>query len=113
MSVRVYLPATLAALATYDASGEVPADVARVTAADESEDAEYASLMEAAAASRELLAGPGRRVVLVAEVAQSDGVVPMDRIVAVHVDTAEDADEDDDLAWYASQEIPDLISRHP
>ena len=59
MSVRVYLPATLAALATYDASGEIPADVARVTAADESEDAEYASLMEAAAVSRELLGGPG------------------------------------------------------
>ena len=110
MSVRVYLPATLAALATYDASGEVPADVARVTAPDESEDAEYASLIEAAAASRELLAGPGRRVVLVAEVARSDGVVPMDRVVAVHVDTADDADEDDELAWYASQEIPDLIS---
>ena len=59
MSVRVYLPATLAGLATYDAAGEVPADVARVTAADESEEAEYAALMEAAAASRELLDGPG------------------------------------------------------
>ena len=37
----------------------------------------------------------------------------MDRVVAVHVDTADDADEDDDLAWYATQEIPDLISTHP
>ena len=33
-------------------------------------------------------------------------------VVAVHVDTADDADEDDDLAWYATQEIPDL-SRLP
>jgi hypothetical protein len=69
--------------------------------------------MEAAAASRELLAGAGRRVVLVAEVAQPAGAVPMQRVVAVHVDIDADADEDDDLAWYASQEIPDLISTHP
>ena len=41
-----------------------------------------------------------------------DGVVPLDRVVAVHVDTPRtaDADPDDDLAWYATQEIPDLIS---
>jgi uncharacterized protein DUF6912 len=110
MSVRVYIPATLADLAAYVRSGEVPADVARLTAPGETEDAEYATLMEAADASRDLLAGPGKRVVVVAEVGRADAAVPMDRVVAVHVDVEDDADEDDDLAWYATQEIPDLIS---
>jgi hypothetical protein len=110
MSVRVYIPATLADLAAYAQAGEVPADAARLTAPEETEDAEYATLMEAAAASRARLSGPGRRVVLVAEAASVEGAVSMDRVVAVHVDVAEDADEDDDLAWYATQEIADLIS---
>jgi hypothetical protein len=33
-------------------------------------------------------------------------------VVAVHADDAErgpDADPDDDLAWYATQEVPDLL----
>ena len=29
---------------------------------------------------------------------------------SVHVDTDDDADPDDDLAWYATQEIPDLLA---
>ena len=57
-------------------------------AADDAEESEYAALMAAAVESRALLAGPGRRVVVVAEVADPDGAVAMDRVVAVHVDTA-------------------------
>jgi hypothetical protein len=110
MSFRLYLPASLAALATYAADGAVPEGVEGLTPPDESEDGEYATLMEAAAASRSLLAGPGRRVVIVAEVDRLGGPVPLSRVVAVHVDTEEGAAEDDDLAWYATQEIPDLIS---
>jgi hypothetical protein len=81
-----------------------------VTAPDDAEETEYAALMQAAAASRELLAGPGRRVVVVAEVARLGDAVPLADVVAVHVDDRDDADEDDDLAWYATQEIPDLLS---
>jgi hypothetical protein len=110
MSERLYLPATLATLAEYAERGEIPADVDGLTSPDETEDGEYATLMEAAAASRALLDGPGRRVVLVAEVEHRGRPVPLDRVVAVHVDTVDGAAEDDDLAWYATQEIPDLIS---
>ncbi len=113
MSVRVYVATTLADLAAYADAGSIPEGVARLAAPEDSEDAEYATLMEAAATSRELLGGPGRRVVVVAEVATSEGPVPMDRVVAVHVDTDDDAEDDDDLAWYATQEIPDLVSTHP
>ena len=110
MSIRIYLPATLSELAAYAAEGSVPDGVTRLTAPDETEEAEYATLMEAAALSRERVGGPGRRVVVVAEVAAPDAAVPMERVVAVHVDVAEGADDEDDLAWYATQEIPDLIS---
>ena len=30
-------------------------------------------------------------------------------VVAVHVDDRDDADPDDDLAWWATQEIDDLL----
>lgn len=110
MSLRLYLPATLEALAEYAVRGEVPASVDGLSPPDESEEGEYATLMEAAAASRALLAGPGRRVVVVAEVDRLGGPVPLGRVVAVHVDTEEGAADDDDLAWYATQEIPDVIS---
>ena len=30
-------------------------------------------------------------------------------VVAVHVDDRDDADPDDDLAWWATQEIGDLL----
>ena len=32
-------------------------------------------------------------------------------ILAVHADPADDADPDDDLAWYASQEVDSLPER--
>lgn len=109
MSARVYVPATIAALAGYVEAGGIPADEGRLTAPDESEETEYATLMAAATASRGRQSGEGRRVVVVAEVADPAAWVPMDRVVAVHVDTDDDAGEDDDLAWFATQEIPDLL----
>lgn len=109
MTTRCYLPGTLDLLAAWHAAGSVPPDVEPVVAEDDSEEAEYAALMTAADASRALLGGAGRRVVVVAEVAAAGHGVPLSRVVAVHVDTDEDADDDDDLAWFATQEIPDLL----
>ena len=113
--MRVYLPTTLDRLAQQHADGAVvvPDDV--VLADDDSEDAEYAALMTAADASSALLAGPGRRVVVVAELEKEPEpgwTVPFKRVVAVHADLADrpaDADPDEDLAWFATQEIPDLL----
>ncbi len=108
--MRVYLPLTLERLAEYDATGAVPADVERYVAEDESEEAEYAALMTAADASNDLLGAPGRRVVLAADVDESAGAVLKQTWAAVHVDVDDDADPDDDLAWYATQEISELLA---
>lgn len=110
MSVRVYLPATLASLAAHDAAGEIPASVDRVVAGGPDEESEYLALMSAADLSAELQDAAGRRVVLVAEVPDAEGPVPMSLVVAVHADTEAGAGPDDDLAWFASQEIPDLLA---
>ena len=88
----------------------MPADVERIVAEDDSEEAEYAALMTAADASASLVAGSGRRVVLVADVADAAGAVPKKSWASVHVDTEDDADPDDDLAWYATQEISDVLA---
>ena len=84
-----------------------------VVAEDDGEETEYAALMTAADASAELLAGlpdgRRRRVVVVAETAAADGPVAWRDVVAVHVDSQDDADPDDDLAWWATQEIGDLL----
>ena len=109
MSVRVYVPTTLSGLAGFVDAGVVPGSAEHLTAADDSEEAEYDALMTAAASSAALREGPGRRVVVVAEVADPAGDIALERVVAVHVDTEDDADEDDDLAWFATQEIPDLL----
>ena len=108
--MRAYLPSTLELLARHDAEGEVPVGADPITAEDESDEAEYAALMTAADASAALLDGPGRRVVLVAEVPDGATSVPVRLVASVHVDTDDDADPDDDLAWYATQEIPDLLA---
>lgn len=109
MSERIYVPTTLADLAAYVAAGEVPASADRFVAPDDSEEGEYAALVAAAEAAGELLAGPGRRVVVVAEVADVDAAVAMREVVAVHADTRDDADPADDLAWFATQEVPHLL----
>lgn len=113
--MRVYLPSTVALLAELQAAGAVLVPEEAVVAEDDSEDAEYAALMTAADASAALLAGAGRRVVVVAELDKAPEPgwsVPLKRVVAVHADTEDrpaGADPDDDLGWFATQEIPDLL----
>lgn len=110
--MRVYLPTTLAGLARLRKDGGSPASADRYVADGEEEDQEYAALIAAAADSAALLAGPGRRVVVVAEVEDPDGAVPLAAVVAVHADAEErpaGADPDEDLAWYATQEVDALL----
>jgi len=111
VSARVYVPTTMAGLAGFVDVGLVPDSAERFVAADEDEESEYSALMAAAEASAVLLDGPGCRVVLVAELDDPDVAVPMRRVVAVHVDTEAGAGPDDDLSWFASQEIPFLLDR--
>ena len=110
--MRIYVPATVEGLAAYVRSGSVPSTAERFVAEDESEEAEYEALSEAADQSAALLDGPGRRVVVVAEVDDEDAAFGLDRIDAVHADTddVDPADDDlPDLGWYAAQEIEDLL----
>jgi hypothetical protein len=113
VSTRVYLPVTLEQLGRWVDTGQSPDGVERFMPDGTDEESEYAALMSAADASAALLEGrAGRRVVVVAELEDPDGAVPLALVVAVHAD-AEDraagADPDEDLGWYASQEIGDLI----
>jgi hypothetical protein len=110
---RVYVPTTLAGLARLRDDGSLPASAERYVADGDTEEQEYAALMAAAADSADLLDGPGRRVVVVADVADADGAVPLRDVVAVHADPEDrpgGADPDDDLGWYASQELDALLS---
>ena len=139
MSVRIYVPATLTALAGFVADGGVgpaPVRARAVTAwlreaspeADE-EEWEYAALMAAADDSAGLLTAEDRprRVVLVADVdsaVESDDstlvevapAFPFRLVKAVHADTDDveraasyDPEALGDLAWFGVQEIPDLL----
>ena len=105
--MRVYQPTTLTGLAAAYASGSVQADGDAVVSDSDSEDDEYAALMTAADLSAARLAGLAdglrRRVVVVLEEGDT-------RILAVHADPVDDADVDDDLAWYASQELDSLLT---
>ncbi len=136
MSTRVYVPATLAALARFTEEGGIgptPVHAHAVTAwlraawpeADQ-EEWEYAALMAAADASVALLTEEDlpRRVVVVAEVDDLiedpestaltvDSAIPMRVVQAVHADTV-DIDPSlpeqlGDLGWFGVQEIPDLL----
>ncbi len=99
--MRRYQPTTLAALG----SGVTPDDDA-VMAASESEDDEYDALMTAADLAAERLVGlpdgQRRRVVVVFEAGGTE-------MLAVHADTVDDASPDDELAWYATQEVGSLL----
>lgn len=115
---RIYLPATRTLLAEWYAAGEVPLGEDGFVAPDDNEESEYAALMTAADASADLLAGPGRRVVVVVETPDEGpddhppATVPLRLVAAVHADLEDrpvDADPDDDLGWFARQEIPDLL----
>jgi hypothetical protein len=111
---RVYVPATVELLAAWHAAGAVPAEAfaEAFEAPDESEEGEYAALMSAADSSAALLAGAGRRVVLVVD-ATAAAPVPLREVLAVHADEAlrpAGADPEEDLGWFATQEIPDLLA---
>ena len=109
---RVYLATTLDGLSHLHQTGAMPAGAERVVAPDADEASEYDALMTAAAVSADLGGAGLRRVVVVAEVTQADVPVAIDDVVAVHCDTHDrpaDADPDDDLAWFATQEVPSLL----
>ena len=110
---RRYLPTTWPRLADrWQDDG--PDGLDPVLADDETEETEYAALMTAADLSAGLLDGlpdgQRRRVVVVVETATADGAMTWRDVVAVHVDDHDDAEPDDDLAWWASQEIGDLVA---
>lgn len=110
---RRYLPSTLPRLAD-DWEREGPSLLDPVLAEDDGEETEYAALMTAADASAEQVAGlpdgQRRRVVVVVETASSDAPATWRDAVAVHVDDRDDAHPDDDLAWWAVQEVGDLLA---
>jgi hypothetical protein len=110
--MRCYVPATVDLLRLLAQGGLLPDDVERIEAAADDEEAEYDALMDAAGAAASLLDGPGRRVVVVAEVDSAVAPISLSDVVAVHCDVEDrpaDADPDDDLAWFATQEIPGLV----
>ena len=133
MSERVYVPVTSSGLARLVAEGRLdgPFRAHAVTDAlraewgeGDEESWEYAALM-AAAADSATLRGAGdapRRYVVAADVPSVVPVpgddptlvdvaadVPWKNVAAAHVDLVDDADEDDDLAWFATQEIAHLL----
>ena len=112
MTIRAYLPSTIALLAAQHADGEVVVTDQVVVVSEGDEESEYDALMDAAVAAAARLDGPGRRVVVVAEVDSVVAPISLDDVVAVHCDVEDrpdDADADDDLAWFATQEIPGLV----
>ena len=117
--MRLYLPATTRTLEALHELGAMPVADDVVVAEGDSEDEEYDALMTAAASAAVLVAeldpGERRRVVVVAEV--SAAALPLRialaDVVAVHADPDDvpdlGADPDDDLGWYATQEIATLL----
>jgi hypothetical protein len=115
---RLYVPATVHSLAKLEQGLSLPVGDDVVRAADDSEDAEYDALLTAAESSAvlagELDPGERRRVVIVAELSTPASAVGLADVVAVHADVHDvlsdvDADDLEDLGWYATQEIPDLL----
>ncbi len=133
-AVRVYLAATRAELEAVSSGGSLPASLRAhaVTAAlreawpdGDDEQWEYAALMAAAADARDRIAGAGvgRRLVLAADLpveeVASDGEptsvhtaveLRWRQVSAILVDPVDDADDDDDLAWFATQEAADVLA---
>jgi len=109
---RIYVPATASSVAQWQADALIPAEALAEAfeAPDDTEEGEYAALMSAADASTAMLAGPGRRFVVVVE----STYAPADwsDVVAIHADPMDrpaDADPDEDLGWYTPRELPDLL----
>ena len=107
--MRLYVPATLDTLAELHRDGVIAVGDGVVVAEGDAEDQEYDALMmaaeSAAVLAAELEPGERRRVVVVAEltVVEPPTRVTLADVVAVH------ADPDDDLGWYATQEISTLL----
>ena len=133
MSVRVYVPATSSLLASLVGEGRLAGPLRAHAVTDalragwpegDEESWEYAALMAAAGDSAQLR-GSGdrpRRYVVAADVPSVEPVPGEDptlvnvaadvvwkNVAAAHVDTLDDADEDEDLAWFATQEIQHLL----
>lgn len=134
--LRVYLPATLPALARLHAEGQlrIPQGYAATPDPDDEELAYAAYRLAAEASVRLLRADPGappRRVVISADVPASPAAgglvrlaqpVPRSAVVAIHVDGAAaelgvaaavaGADEavDEELEWYDASELAQLLT---
>ena len=135
--IRVYVPLNRAALESALERAEIgpapiaaysvtPAMRASAEAAGDEEELEYAAYESAVDASRAMLdegrSDDRRRLVVAADVdaiqAAAGGdpgaitladQIPWARVAAVHADPIDDAGDDEDLAWYATQEAPDLL----
>ena len=107
--MRLYVPTTRTRLAAHVGEGVVRGFEEPFVATGEGEDEEYAALMAAAEGSAALQPEDGRRVVLVVEVPVEAEEIAWHQAVAVHADLA-GASPVDDLAWYATQEIADLLA---
>lgn len=137
MSVRIYVPLTSTSLAALVAAGRLDGPLRAHAVTDalraewpegDDEGWEYAALMAAGGTSAGLR-GSGdlpRRFVLAADVPSVVPVpgddptlvdvaadVPWKNVASAHVDTSdwgpEGPDEDAELAWFATQEIRDLL----
>jgi len=132
VTARVYVPATSGLLAVLRDEGRLSGPVRAHAVTDalrsawpeaDEESLEYAATMAAAAGSAALRAAedrPRRYVVAadvpgIAPVAGEDPTlvevaadVVLKRVASILADTEDDPDEDDDLAWYATQELPYL-----
>ena len=135
--IRVYVALNRAALESALERGEIgPEPIAAFavtpdlrasggTVGDD-EELEYVAYQSAVDASRAMLdkgrSDDRRRLVVAADVdAIQPGAgddpgaitladpIPWARVAAVHADPVDDAADDDDLAWYATQEAPDLL----
>lgn len=123
--MRVYIPLDRAGLADLARSGEVaPCRAYAVTPAfaqaygsDDAEELEYAAMMAAADASAELDGGDGWRIVVAADGADVEpadehpgavtvvAALALSDVAAIHV-----GEGDEELAWYAPQELGDLVN---
>lgn len=114
MTTRLYVPTTLPTLAEGLLEGVVTGLSEGFVADDTSEEAEYDALVAAADASAALVAGlpdgARRRVVVVVEADEHATQAAWPQVVSLHADTADDTDPDEDLGWFATQEIDDLLS---
>lgn len=93
--IRVYAPATAAHLR--DLADERPLELEVLTAASDDEEDEYDALLTAAEQGT---------VVITAEVETTEAPIRPQDVQALHLD----ADGSGDLAWYAPQELDQVLA---